>query len=397
MSLHKQLGKPNWLCAYTIWDPETGEGRRVFRSTGTSNKKQALEVERAFKKMASKARDGTLNAYTARQLIAEAVDSILHALSPEQREAKSKSRYTIKAWMEKWLESKKNEVEPSTLNRYKCVIDRFVAFLGTKSNHDIAALDSRDVLEFRDDEAKTLARETANLAVRVLRTCFGDAMKQNLNYGNPAVGVKMLKGSKESRRRAFTLDEIKRILKACEHDEEWYGLVIFGLYLGQRLGDLAKLTWRAVNLDTGEISFTTRKTGRRINIPMMQPVLDYLTTLPANDNPNAFIFPDAAKHKYVASLSGQFREILIDAGLAEVRDYGSHLKKQNPLRSREVSEISFHSLRHSAVTLLKAAGVSDFIAREIVGHDSAAVSRQYSHLSTEHKRNAMRNLPDVTA
>jgi integrase len=54
-------------------------------------------------------------------------------------------------------------------------------------------------------------------------------------------------------------------------------------------------------------------------------------------------------------------------------------------------------LRHSAVTLLKAAGVSDFIAREIVGHESAAVSQQYSHLSTEHKRNAMRNLPDVTA
>jgi hypothetical protein len=55
------------------------------------------------------------------------------------------------------------------------------------------------------------------------------------------------------------------------------------------------------------------------------------------------------------------------------------------------------NIKHFLVTLLKAAGVSDFIAREIVGHDSAAVSRQYSHLSTEHKRNAMRNLPDVTA
>jgi integrase len=64
--------------------------------------------------------------------------------------------------------------------------------------------------------------------------------------------------------------------------------------------------------------------------------------------------------------------------------------------SREVSEISFYSLRHSAVTLLKAAGVSDFFAREIAGHESAAVSRQYSHLSTADKRNAMRNLPDVT-
>ena len=48
--------------------------------------------------------------------------------------------------------------------------------------------------------------------------------------------------------------------------------------------------------------------------------------------------------------------------------------------SREVSEISFHSLRHSAVTLLKAAGVSDFIAREIIGHESAAVSRQVTRI-----------------
>jgi integrase len=130
-----------------------------------------------------------------------------------------------------------------------------------------------------------------------------------------------------------------------------------------------------------------------MNIPMMQPVTDYLTTLPANDDPNAFVFPKAANHKHSASLSNEFREILIDAGLAEVRNRS---KKQNVSAPRAASEISFHSLRHSAVTMLKAAGVSDFIAREIVGHESAAVSRQYSHLSTEHKRNAMRNLPDVT-
>ena len=55
-----------------------------------------------------------------------------------------------------------------------------------------------------------------------------------------------------------------------------------------------------------------------------------------------------------------------------------------------------YSLRHSAVTLLKAAGVSDFIAREIIGHESAAVSRQYSHLSTGDLRNAMQRVPDVT-
>jgi hypothetical protein len=46
--------------------------------------------------------------------------------------------------------------------------------------------------------------------------------------------------------------------------------------------------------------------------------------------------------------------------------------------------------------MLKAAGVSDFIAREIVGHESAAVSRQYTHLTTDDKRAAMQRLPDVT-
>jgi len=61
-----------------------------------------------------------------------------------------------------------------------------------------------------------------------------------------------------------------------------------------------------------------------------------------------------------------------------------------------MSEISFHSLRHSAVTMLKASGLSDFVAREIVGHESAAVSRQYTHLSTDDLRSAMQRLPDVT-
>jgi integrase len=85
----------------------------------------------------------------------------------------------------------------------------------------------------------------------------------------------------------------------------------------------------------------------------------------------------------------------VDAGLAKVKHYSRMKSKDAPLR-REGSEISFHSLRHSAVTMLKAADVSDFIAREVIGHESEAISRQYSHLTTDHKRAAMRNLPDVT-
>jgi integrase len=216
------------------------------------------------------------------------------------------------------------------------------------------------------------------------------------NPSNPAVRVKLLKSTTESKRRAFTFNEIKRILKACGDDTEWRGLVLFGLYLGRRLGDLARLTWRAVDLDTGEVAFSTRKTGRRIVLPLVPPLGDYLASLPVSDNPNAFIFPRAASAKRTASLSNQFRDILVAAGLVEPRPRGHKSTGKGRDQAREASEISFHSLRHSGVTMLKAASVSDFMAREIVGHESAAVSRQYTHLTTDHKRAAMQRLPDVT-
>jgi hypothetical protein len=78
------------------------------------------------------------------------------------------------------------------------------------------------------------------LGVKVLLICLGEAVRQGLLAVNPAVRVKLLKSNAESKRRAFTLAEIKRILKACSDETEWRGLVLFGLYLGQRLGDLGE-------------------------------------------------------------------------------------------------------------------------------------------------------------
>jgi integrase len=388
-SVHKQPGRPFWFCAFSIFNPETLKSRRVFRSTKTRDKKQALEICHAWHKATLKTRNGKLTVDAAREVIARGVSDVFTAANVESLPSAS-----IKAWCETWLEAKAIEAEQSTHDRYRRIVERFVEFLGAKSKRDLSTLQASDIARFRDHEAKERARATANLSLKVLRVCFGEALRQGLLTINPAVRVPILKTSKESKRRPFTLAEIKRILKACGEDTEWRGLVLFGLYLGQRLGDLARLTWRAVNLENSEIAFTARKTGRRIVLPLVQPLADYLASLPASDNPNAFIFPTAASAKRTGTLSNQFREILVGAGLVEPR--GHEAAKQGRAQARETSEISFHSLRHSAVTMLKAAGLSDFLAREIVGHDSAAVSRQYTHLSTDDLRGAMQRLPDVT-
>jgi integrase len=420
-SIHKQVGKSCWFCAFTIFDAETHTGKRVFRSTKMRDEKQANEVCRAWGKASEKAREGELTKSKANDIIEQAVKDVLDAANRKKtgkqivrsesfvREVvsgaiddiykrltfESLKRQTIREWCAEWLETKSVKTKRSTHARYQSIINRFLDFLGTeKGKRDLRALHDGEIERFHVREAKELSDATADLSLKVLRMCFEKAVDKRLLMVNPAKSVEVIGSNGDSKRRAFTLPEIKRILKACHNDIEWRGLVLFGLYLGQRLGDLAKLTWRAVNLETAEVAFTARKTGRRIVLPLVQPLADYLTSLPASDDPDAFIFPNVARHKRTASLSNQFRGILVDAGLAEPRGHESTGKGRSS--AREMSEISFHSLRHSAVTMLKAAGVSDFVAREVVGHDSAAVSRQYSHLTTGDLRSAMQRLPDVT-
>ena len=129
-SVHRQPGKPNWFCAFTIHDPNTNEKKRVFRSTKTRDKKQALEICRAWHKAALKARNGKLSVDAAREIIARGVSDVFTAANVESLPSAS-----VKSWCETWTEAKAIETEESTHGRYKRVIERFVGFFDeSKSN-----------------------------------------------------------------------------------------------------------------------------------------------------------------------------------------------------------------------------------------------------------------------
>lgn len=383
-SIHKQSGRPNWFCAFTDAD-----GKRVFRSTKVEDRKQALEICRVWEKAARVGRAGKLTPDNAREIIAAGVADIFAVATSE-----SLPSATVRGWCKSWLEARSIETEPSTHKRYSRIVDRFLVGLSSRADKDVATLQVADLLAFRDREANALSRATANLSLKVIRMVLASAVRQGLSASNVAASVPVLKKRGEAKRREFTLDEIRRILAACKDDMEWQGLVLFGLYTGQRLGDLAKLTWRAVNIETEEVAFVAQKTGRRMILPLLRPQLEYLERLPSSEDPNAALFPKAAATTRTGTLSNRFREILVDAGLLEPQTHQATGKGRSAPRAG--STLSFHSLRHSAVTFLKAAGASDALAREIVGHESEAVSRGYTHLATKDLRRAMVKLPDVT-
>src|SRR5436189_6467851 len=124
-SIHRQPGRPYWFCAFSIWNPETLTSRRVFRSTKTGDKKQALEICRAWHKAALKARNGKLSVDAAREIIARGVSDVFTAANVESLPSAS-----VKSWCETWTEAKAIETEESTRARYEGSMEQCTGSIG---------------------------------------------------------------------------------------------------------------------------------------------------------------------------------------------------------------------------------------------------------------------------
>jgi integrase len=382
-SLRKKDRSPFWFACYTLPD-----GRRTQRSTGTPDKRKALGLALKYEDAAREAVAGRFIESRARRVIAD-----IYALANAEVLPNSSSR----AFFKTWLDRKSLEADDGTHQRYTGVITQFLEHIKHKANADIKKITPTDVAGFRDEAAKRLAVGSANLMLKVLRSAFSTARREGLIDDNPAERVAVLKKKKktDSDRRPFTLPELKRLMEVA--DDEWRGMILFGFYIGQRLGDIASLTRQKLDLEHEEIKLKTDKTGRLQILPLAAPLLKYIKKLRLGDDPHAPLFPRAfaivQSQGRTGTLSNQFHRILVSAGLAEKRSHHSTGKGRSA--SRELNEVSFHSLRHTATTQLKSAGVSDAIAREFVGHDSEEVSNSYTHIPTDILRQAASKLPDI--
>jgi integrase len=67
------------------------------------------------------------------------------------------------------------------------------------------------------------------------------------------------------------------------------------MYTGQRLADLAALTWDNLDLRKNEIRLRTRKTARRIMVPMAKPLRNILILCQPISNPKRQFTPRHSK------------------------------------------------------------------------------------------------------
>lgn len=385
-SVHRQKGRKNWFCAFT-----DAKGTRRFRSTGTTDKREAREICSIWERAAREAATGRLTQERAREIIARGVGDIM-ATSGDALPSTS-----IESFFKSWLDRKSLEARDRTHTKYASVAEQLLAFLGSKAKRDLAQLTSAELVDFRDHLSKRVAPTTVNIAIKIIRVALNQAKRDGLVDSNQGERVTLLKRQRGGDRRPFTVDELKRLLAVA--NDEWRGIILVGLYTGLRLGDIATMTWQNLDLARSEISLETAKTGRRQHIPLAEPLIRHFQACPSVDDPAAPVFPEAFGMKQRdpagGQLSNQFYGILAAVGLVQARTHKATGKGRGA--ARDTANLSFHCLRHTATSLLKNAGVSDAVAMDIIGHDSAAISRNYTHIDDPTKRAAVNKIPDVTA
>lgn len=226
------------------------------------------------------------------------------------------------------------------------------------------------VLQFQNRRATEItnrgtkrSKATVNRDMAVLSAI----MKLALNLGeireNPVTKIKYF-GNLPKRDRILTDAEEVTLLQGIRDDRDLAHGVEFLLYTGLRRGEMFKLQWRDIDLDSNRITLRaeTTKTGHRRTVPILSNVRKILLErYTESTSPSSLIFDGTARNLETA-FSVRFREACAAINL---------------------EGITAHTLRHTFSTRANRFGVDPFAQKEALGHAKLSQTADYTHQSSD--------------
>lgn len=324
----------------------------------------------------------------------EAAEEELHRFIAENRLA-NRSLLISDAWAAYESSPDRRELGVNTLSSKYRIWTNFTHYI-RKSFPDLVELReiTRPIIErylacLRQNHAST----TYNNRVCVLREIFRTLEEPAGIAIDPWAGVRFKPDDCHSR-RSLTCDEVARLISAASRmGVEWRELFEIGVYTGMRLGDCCRLEWKNVDLTRGIIQIIPHKTakfahGRPVTIPI-HPILQREFKRTQAEKRTGPIIKEIRELYFSrrARLSYCLKQIFKAAGIA------TSVKIEG--RKWRAPEATFHSLRHTFVSIAANAGVPLHVVQSIVGHGSTAMTRHYYHENEDALRRAVIAIPPM--
>ena len=380
---------------YAAW---TVNGKKFMQTTGKRDKRQAqtrLDEIMAPFLLADKAK--TL------QHIAGEIEGTKSEIA--RLEDKQHPPLTLKqAWSAYEKAANRPDSGPATLNTYALQWGCFISWvygkppkgkaMEIKGAHPEISL-MRDVSKEIAGEyaahmtGKGVTANTFNKHVRVCELVFRVLRIKARITDNPFTEITRKKLLPQSHRE-LTTEELREVCQKA--DGELRVMLALGLYLGARLGDAALMEWGSADLKKGLVRYTPRKTARRsgkeLTVPLHPVLIGILSETPPPER-KGYILPGMAK---LYNERGPYAVARIVQAHFEDCDIKTTREGKGV---RKVTSAGFHSLRHSAVSLLREAGAPLSVTMAIVGHSSLAMHDTYTHAGEAALRQAVASLPTV--
>ena len=338
-----------------MWSVRTvQDGKITIKSTGTKNKKEA----QAFQRKLAKDRMGT-EGKTLQEKINYHRQMLEYYIS-----LKNEKKVALDDMFSSFCEHPDEaNLSKKTLQTYREIVRQFVIFIkeNYKAVKDVSQITAEMVNAWIASK-KDNAPKTINLAVVTIKRILKV-------HGNSLMGITKTSGRiVVNQKRAFTLEEMKRILKSAENaGTDMEILFKLSFYTGMRKSDACLLKWENISFENGVITYLphkTKKNGQLVQVSIHPQLLAFLQTLEKGEpseylsNWNAKSYESNSRH-----LSRKMAKVLVDAGVR-----GKDDKRK----------VTFHAIRHT-VASIAAEHISQFALQQMLGHSDISMTSKYYH------------------
>ena len=305
---------------------------------------------------------------------------------------------TVAAWMERWLESRRKPpkpLKPQAWNTYVSKNRNWIApYLGHIRLSKLRAGHIEQLYELIRDAGR--AEGTVRYVHAVLTKALKDAHRKGLIAVSPMERVDP-PGTESTAREQFTFAEANYALKAAGDSARWWLALFYGMRQAECLGlDWANVFWDRHTLkvtETIQVDYGGKatikgkpksKAGER-ELPMVGQIETRLRLL----------WEDQGRPK-----SGP---VFVDprgrqkGTRADWDDWRAFLDAATVIPFAPLPLISLHGARGTASSLMEAAGLSDRIVAQILGHANVKVTHGYQYADLERLRGEIERVETLIA
>lgn len=300
------------------------------------------------------------------------------------------------AWLKEWLEvSKKNTVKASTFECYNMYIRKHI-YMDDIGYVKLTKLKPLHFKQFYTEKLKVLAPASVVKLHNILKSALNEAVDNEYVKKNPLLGVETPNAQKREI-EILTIHEQETFIKNLD-GETLQPFFLLALQTGLRIGEIIALKWDCVDLDKNII--TVKATSKRVitefdknydgikskvvlqspktnrsyrTVPLMSSASEMLRNLKDKRNDNDIVFRTSTQSMY------------------EAKNINRTLKRI--LEKAKIKHMTFHSLRHTFVSIMLENNVDIKTISEIVGHTKTSFTLDtYAHLLPNKKHDAVEKI-----